>query len=1652
MVPPGVLRAACPNQHHPPRATAATRATSRPTPRARPTRELTRARPQERSRRTLSKKSKRGDTLAALRDARSKGSALDRLELKEEEDVYEQVSEDQYAELVRQRRQGEDFVVDDDGLGYFDDGEEHLGEEDVDPAELGRGQVTAKRTTAHGADAVKKAKKLKEARSAADGDEPAQGNKMFQYLGAPGAQPKKKPPPSRAAAAALDGFDSLIDGIGGAAPARTPRAAPSFGAGLGAGLGGLARGAPPSRRAAAPSALDRAQLPVSGGRSLAAPRARLSYSQAAPLAPAWGGEVSFDSAPADDMAMDGVLFAQPEDDDAPMPPAEEEAPKPKSSRFSKHAAKAAGPSEATLKALAGPAVVKEEVKAEVAKPEDDDEDAVKQPERMTYGDEDESAPAADPSYGTGASVVGGSTVDEAKYLRKDDDGDHCWMYWLDVVEQSGSIYLVGKVKLEGEDAYASACVVVRDVERSFFVLPRVDPESGERYPMAKVWAETRAELVPRCVPKQAPFKCKGVKRGYCFGDGSVPRDDATEYLKVKYLSKFRPPPRGLCDRGGRVIEKILGAGATPLELFLVKRKLMGPCWIRVDKPKAHSPKVSWCAVEVEVASPKAITLARDCPYAAPPLVCTTISLKTVVNPKTHQHEIVAVSALTHRGVGIDGATPDGGRGEDERLFAPSPGASHKAGSRRWTCVGARPLGAEIAAATKGAARFPRDLATDLKVAEKHGFLSDKGTVTLAPNERALVSCLLSRLQQDDPDVLVGHNILGFELDVLLGRALHLKLGNAWSKVGRLKRNKPPSRWKAASGRDTFHASATCGRLICDTYLAAREHVRGATTYALAALAATQLGVRGRRALEPQDVAHLLGSTKEHVAGLLRHSAEDCRLVERLMLRLQIMPLSKQLTAISGNLLARTLKGHRAERIEYLLLHEFHRIKYIAPEKQRYDEDSDDDSNGKGKGKKRDRHAGRAKAAYQGGLVLEPKKGFYDSHVLLLDFASLYPSIIQEYDICFTTIDWSKYALPEKLEDAPAAKRRAVEDGDDDAGDDEDDDDAAPELPPLPDRAGGATGGGVLPKVLKALIDRRREVKQLIKKEKNPKTLETYNIRQMALKLTANSMYGCLGFSHSRFFAKPLAALVTSLGRDTLQATADVAEKELGLEVIYGDTDSIMINTRTDDLAVVKDLGAKVKKAVNKRYRLLELELDGIFKAMLLLKKKKYAALVVNEDPKTGQLSYKKETKGLDLVRRDWCPLSKATGTAILDHLLSGEGSEAIVSAVNAVLEDVGQRARSGDVDVADYVITRGLNKPVEKYPDSKSQPHLRVAKAMLKEGRAVNVGDHIPYVICMGSDKNVADRSYHPDAVATVTKIDEENRPPPSAKEAEAPPVVTPGSSEKPSLEKPKVDVEWYLTQQILPPIARLCEPIAGMSRASIADKLGLDARKFAAAMARSQSALDEANANMRSFTPASLQSDEERFADCQPLVVECGSCKLRWPLPLEQRGARARLEAARDAATPAKAADCKALSCGHCRAKLLGYKNAASCFSRVSVALQMATRASLKDYYDGWMVCDDSACGARTRQLSCAGVRCLSRGCKGKLVPEANEKRIYTQLQYYAALFDDDRLACPPKSDEREVAKFLMKQVADDIQASAYNFVRPSIFNVFAKDFAKYH
>lgn len=102
-----------------------------------------------------------------------------------------------------------------------------------------------------------------------------------------------------------------------------------------------------------------------------------------------------------------------------------------------------------------------------------------------------------------------------------------------------------------------------------------------------------------------------------------------------------------------------------------------------------------------------------------------------------------------------------------------------------------------------------------------------------------------------------------------------------------------------------------------------------------------------------------------------------------------------------------MNGGRAERNEYILLHEFHRLKYICPDKtfgkkpQRPDPEFDEE--GEGGGAK----AGKNKRdKYKGGLVLPPKRGLWDKYILVMDFNSLYPSIIQEYNIDFTTVDRS----------------------------------------------------------------------------------------------------------------------------------------------------------------------------------------------------------------------------------------------------------------------------------------------------------------------------------------------------------------------------------------------------------------------------------------------------------------------------------------------------------------------------------------------------------------------------------------------------------------------------------------------------------------------
>jgi len=161
-------------------------------------------------------------------------------------------------------------------------------------------------------------------------------------------------------------------------------------------------------------------------------------------------------------------------------------------------------------------------------------------------------------------------------------------------------------------------------------------------------------------------------------------------------------------------------------------------------------------------------------------------------------------------------------------------------------------------------------------------------------------------------------------------------------------------------------------------------------------------------------------------------------------------------------------------------------------------------------------------------------------------------------LCFTTVN----RRHSKNYDGSESKALSVAQLDDDV---EDPGMMGGEDAELPEKTGTQSRDAILPMVLKTLVEKRKLVKNQIKGERDPVKLGQLDIRQKALKLTANSMYGCLGFSSSRFHAQAIAALITRTGRETLLKTKEIAEERLGFNVVYGDTDSIMINTGTSQL-------------------------------------------------------------------------------------------------------------------------------------------------------------------------------------------------------------------------------------------------------------------------------------------------------------------------------------------------------------------------------------------------------------------------------------------------------------------------------------------------------
>lgn len=761
----------------------------------------------------------------------------------------------------------------------------------------------------------------------------------------------------------------------------------------------------------------------------------------------------------------------------------------------------------------------------------------------------------------------------------------------------------------------------------------------------------------------------------------------------------------------------------------------------------------------------------------------------------------------------------------------------------------------------------------------------------------------------DPDLVVGHDLHGFQQDLLIGNILDMRIPN-WSRLGRLKRSVAPQKKFAA--KDAF-----LGRLVCDIKISAMELIR-ARSFDLDTLCVNVLKMKegDRLDIAIEDLPRYYENTND-LLQLVTLSMQDASYILKIMCELNVVPLALQITQIAGNIMSRTLMGGRSERNEFLLLHAFTEKNYIVPDKvygkKAAENDEDQEENATTTVSKKQ---GKKKAAYSGGLVLDPKKGFYDKLILVMDFNSLYPSIIQEYNICFTTI-----------------KRKVGATSDDDINN---------LVLPAPN-----TDFGVLPTQIRKLVESRREVKKLMKADLPTEQYMQYNIRQMALKLTANSMYGCLGFTHSRFYAKPLAALVTMKGREILMDTKEIVQK-LNYEVVYGDTDSLMINTNCLDYDYVFKIGNDLKREINKKYKQIELDIDGVFKYLLLLKKKKYAAVVLSKN-KNGEFVYTQEHKGLDIVRRDWSQLAAEAGKFILSQILSEQTADERLESIQNHLNKLKDDLVNGKMPLSLLTITKQLTKNPNEYADKHAQPHVQVALRLnAKNSRRFKKGDIVPYIICEdGTANSATQRAYHIEELKSMDNL--------------------------------KIDFRYYLAHQLHPVISRICEPIEGMDPARVADCLGLDPSGY-------RQMIKKENTNTDTYE---VENDQEKYRYCKEFTFICvnENCKT------ENRIRETFIKLDKDNVTFLE--KCQNPKCS---VKPIDY------LACIQNQLSLQIRQYHSQYYAGWISCEDPACGYRTVRLpqTFASGYPLCRQCeKGVMFREYTEKDLYLQINFFQFLFD---------------------------------------------------
>ncbi len=567
----------------------------------------------------------------------------------------------------------------------------------------------------------------------------------------------------------------------------------------------------------------------------------------------------------------------------------------------------------------------------------------------------------------------------------------------------------------------------------------------------------------------------------------------------------------------------------------------------------------------------------------------------------------------------------------------------------------------------------------------------KQLVNTGKSDAEIIRKFIEEILARDPDIITGYNINRFDWLYLLERAKLLKIKlDLTRKVG-------------AEPTPSVHGHISVqGRLNVDLYDFAEEipEIKRKTLEEVAEYFGVMKSEE-REHVEWYEIPKLWDSGEEGRKKLLLYNKHDVESTYGLAKK--FLPFGIQLSSLTGIPLDQVMAASVGFRLEFYLMRQAYKHGELIPNRPE-----------------------RQAESYKGAIVLKPKPGVHEN-IVVLDFTSMYPSIMIKYNVG-----------PDTLIRDPDDKTEAY---------------VAPDVghrfrkePP-----------GFFKTVLQTLVNTRKKIREQLKKiPRDSPEYEVLNERQRAMKLLANATYGYMGWQMARWYCRECAEAVTAWGRHNILSAIKKA-RELGLEVIYGDTDSLFVR---NDEKKVKEFIEWVEKELG-----FEIKVDKIYRRVFFTEaKKRYIGLTIDGHT---------DIVGFEAVRGDWAEIAKELQFEIARRVLEEGKTSTVVEYVRNFIK----KLREGEVPLEKLVIWKTLTKNIDEY--EVEAPHVRAARKYIEAGIKVSKGDKIGYVIVKGSGK-ISDRAM---PYFMVKKED--------------------------------VDVDYYIDHQIIPAALRILEYF-GISEATL--------------------------------------------------------------------------------------------------------------------------------------------------------------------------------------------------------------------------------------------